>query len=97
MTIRRGRRKGQTIAKVSPEVRQRLEWLGRERVLIYKTLVLTGLRKGELTSLTIGQLEFDGPVAYAVLRAADEKSGQGAEIPLRDDLAADCGNGWSTS
>jgi len=34
-------------------------------------------------------LELDGPVAYATLRAADEKNRQGAEIPLRSDLAAD--------
>jgi integrase len=51
-----------------------LERIWRERRLIYKTLVLTGLRKGELASLTIGQLELDGPVAYAVLHAADEKT-----------------------
>ncbi|MEW6200055.1 MAG: tyrosine-type recombinase/integrase [Planctomycetota bacterium] len=55
--------------------------------------MLTGLRKGELASLTIGQLELDGHVAYAVLNAADEKAGRGAEIPLRSDLVADL-RGW---
>jgi hypothetical protein len=34
-----------------------LERLGRERALIYKTLVLMRLRKGELASLTVGQLQ----------------------------------------
>ena len=67
----------------------KLEELGRERALIYKALVLTGLRKGELASLTVGQVEFDGPTAYLTVHAADEKAGRGADIPLRADLAAD--------
>ena len=66
-----------------------LERLGRERALIYKTLVLTGLRKGELASLTVGQLELDGPMPFIELDAADEKNRQGSTIPLRDDLAND--------
>ena len=66
-----------------------LERLGRERALIYKTLVLTGLRKGELASLTVGQLELDGPMPFVVLNAADEKNRQGSTIPLRHDLAND--------
>jgi len=66
-----------------------LERIGHERALIYKTLVLTGLRKGELASITLGQLDFGGPVAYAVLNPADEKNRQGSNIPLRTDLAAE--------
>ncbi len=72
-----------------PDLLARLEHRGRERALIYKALVLTGLRKGELASLTVGHLDLDGPVAFAVLDAADEKAGRGAEIPLRADLTAD--------
>jgi len=67
----------------------RLERTGRERALTYRTLVLTGLRKGELASLTVGQLELDGPVAYAILNAADEKNRRGSNIPLRADLVAE--------
>lgn len=89
MTIRRGKRKGNRTAEVRPEVREKLDWIGRERCLIYKTLVLTGLRKGELTSLTVGQLVLDGPVCFASLHAADEKNRKGSEIILRDDLASD--------
>jgi len=63
--------------------------LGIERALIYKTYFLTGLRKSELASLTVGQLELDGPLAYAVLDVADEKNCEGNEIPLRSDLVAD--------
>ena len=63
--------------------------LGWERALIYKTLVLTGLRKKELASLTAAQLQLGELVPYAVLDAADEKNREGNEIALRDDLAAD--------
>jgi integrase len=75
--------------KDNPEFIAEKERLGRERALIYKTLVLTGLRKGELASLTVGQLELDGATPYAVLAAADEKNRQGASVPLRSDLAED--------
>ena len=75
--------------KDNPDLIDRLERTGHERALTYKTLVLTGLRKGELASLTLAQLDFDGPVAYAVLNAADEKNRQGSNIPLRADLASE--------
>jgi integrase len=89
LTVRRGKRKGERFANVRPEVRERLDLLGRERALIYKTLVLTGLRKGELASLAVGQLHLDNPVPYLTLDAADEKNREGNDIALRDDLAAD--------
>ncbi len=89
LTVRTGKRKGKACAKVKPAVRDRLDMLGRERALTYKTLVLTGLRLNELRSLTVGKLDLDGPYAFANLAAADEKNRQGSEIVLRDDLAAD--------
>ena len=89
LTVRKGPRKGERYADVRPEVRERLEWLGRERALIYKTLVLTGLRKGELASLTVAHLHLDDAVPLPPLDAADEKNREGNAIPLRDDLAAD--------
>ena len=51
--------------------------------------MLTGLRKGELASLTVGQMVLDGPHPHAVLHAADEKNRQGSQIALRSDLATD--------
>jgi len=39
--------------------------------------------------LTVGQLELDGPVAYAKLEAADEKNREGSYIAIRDDLVTD--------
>lgn len=89
LTVRRGARRGEACARVRPETKERLEWLGRERALIYKTLVLTGLRKNELASLTVGQLYLDGPVAFAELDAADEKNREGCSIAIRSDLADD--------
>jgi len=88
-TLQCGKRKGQQGAKISGAYRERLERLGRERALIYKTLVLTGLRKGELASITVGQVDFTGPVPYLLLHARDEKNRRGAEIPIRADLAAE--------
>jgi hypothetical protein len=67
--------------------------LGRERALVYKTALLTSLRRGELESLTLGQLHLEGPVAFLALDAGDEKSREGNEIPLRGDLVADL-SGW---
>jgi integrase len=75
----------------NPSLLADLERRGRERALIYRTLALTGLRKGELASITVGQLELDLPVPYLVLHAADEKNRKGSDIPLRRDLAGALG------
>ena len=93
MMIRRGKRTGEAVGRLRDETRRRLERLGRERALIYKTLVLTGLRKGELASITVGQLDLDAPTPFLVLEAADEKNREGSTIPLRPDLATDL-RGW---
>ncbi|MCE7973491.1 MAG: site-specific integrase [Leptolyngbya sp. PLA1] len=89
LTVRRGEAKGHAQAKVSAATRESLLRIGRERALIYKTLVLTGLRKGELASITVGQVDLGGRVPHLLLNARDEKNRRGSEIPLRTDLAAD--------
>jgi integrase len=89
MTVHRGKRRGEVYSKLKDETRRRLERLGQERALIYKTLVLTGLRKGELASITVGQAVLDADPPYLELEAADEKNREGSTIPLRADLAAD--------
>jgi integrase len=93
LTVRTGKRKGERIANIRPEVRDRLALVGRERALTYKTLVLTGLRKGELASLTVAHLRLDEAVPYLTLDPAVEKNREGNSIPLRDDLATDL-RGW---
>jgi integrase len=81
--------RGRDALRDRPGFIRELERRGRERQLVYKTLTLTGLRKGELTALRVRHAELDGPTPYLVLDAADEKAGRGAEIPLRGDLAND--------
>ncbi|NQV29231.1 MAG: site-specific integrase, partial [Rhodopirellula sp.] len=75
--------------KDSPERIDDLVEKGRERALVLKTLLLTGLRKGELQSITVGQVHLDGISPYIELEAADEKNRGGSSIPLRSDLAED--------
>ncbi len=71
----------------NPEFIARQEQLGIERALAYKLAVTTGLRRGELASLTVGQLEIDSDFPHVRLKAADEKNRQGNSIPLRRDVA----------
>src|SRR5258708_26793426 len=59
LTVRKGPRRGERYANVRPEVRERLDMIGRERALIYKTLVLTGICKGERPSPTVADLSLD--------------------------------------
>jgi len=87
MTIRRGENKGKLLANVTDEQREKLILLGRERALIYKTLVLTGLRKNEIASIKESQLFLDHDPPYLDLQAADEKNSEGNDIVLRADLS----------
>lgn len=73
--------------KESPEFIAQLERLGQERELIYKVAVTTGLRKSEIASLTVGQLDLDRDCPQVTLNAADEKNRQGNSLPLRSDVA----------
>ncbi|MFN7429047.1 MAG: tyrosine-type recombinase/integrase [bacterium] len=87
MTVRRGKAKGKPLANLSPETREDLLRIGRERALIYKTLVLTGLRKGEMASITVGQVDLDGGGRPGAAPVA-ERSGR-EEPPRFGDPAAD--------
>jgi len=92
MLIHRGEHQGQAVAKIGRAAREEIEALGRERALIYATLVTTGLRKGELASLTVGQVFLGTGRPYLRLRAADAKSRKEAFLPLRRDLAREIGH-----
>jgi integrase len=52
-----------------PERIAELEAKGRERALVLKTLLLTGLRSGELRSITVGQVHLDDAMPYIELRS----------------------------
>jgi integrase len=78
----------------NPSRLRELEEEGELRALTYKALFLTGLRRGELASIRVGQYEppsgrRPGECGWLVLRATEAKSGKAAEIPVRADLAAD--------
>ncbi len=73
--------------KDNPTFLARQERLGIERALAYKVAVTTGLRRGELASLTVGQLDIDDDFPHVRLKAADEKNREGNLIPLRRDVA----------
>lgn len=83
--------------KRNPQFIAKQERLGRERALIFKTLVLTGLRKSELASVTVGQLELDGECPHVTLNTADEKNRQGNSLPLRMTWLTTCGSGGKRS
>ncbi len=81
----RGWRKNQPGARLRPETVAKLERLGLERALAYKTMLLTGLRLGELAAVRARDLDGD----RIVLGARHTKNRQAAVVPLRADLAAD--------
>ncbi len=88
MTIRTGPRKGEIAANLSDARKAKLRRLGRERALIYKTFVLTGLRADELRTLSVGDLSF-GDVPFIKLRHSNEKNRKGSSVPMRSDLAGE--------
>jgi integrase len=88
MTVRRGPNKGKQVAKVSDDRRAKLEKLGIERALIYKTAVLTGLRANEMRTLRVSDLSF-GDVPFVKLQSKNEKNRSGSTVPLRSDLASE--------
>ncbi len=88
VTVRTGPNAGEPLAKVSDERRTKLQRLGCERAMIYKTFVLTGLRADELRTLKCRDLSF-GDVPFVKLRHSNEKSRKGSTLALRSDLAAE--------
>ena len=72
-----------------PELFEKLDRRGWERCLIYKVAILTGLRRGELESLTVGHLDMSGPVPCLNMEAKDTKNGKADSLPVQDDLRDD--------
>ena len=88
-TLEAAYERGREALQGGPGYLAKQERLGLERMLIYKTLVLTGLRLGELASITVGQVQLEAERPHLELLAKYAKAGQGAKIPLRADLVAD--------
>ena len=87
--IRRGANvdKPEAEAKVRPETKRRLDLLGRERALVYEVMLTTGLRRGEVAALTVGDVEF-GNQPLIRLKAKHAKNRQEAVLPLGEAVAA---------
>ncbi len=66
-----------------------LEAEGREWELVYRTLLGSGIRKGELAQVTVGDVDLEAVPPAIRLRAETEKNRQGNTLPLPADLAAD--------
>jgi integrase len=60
-----------------------------ERVLLYATAIQTGLRSGELRSLTRGRLYLDALPPYIVCKAGSTKNQQDAQQYIQPELAAE--------
>lgn len=75
--------------KEKPQFIEEKLTLGLERSLIYKTLALTGLRRGELASVEIRNVFLDDSQPYIKLDRRSEKNREGNTLPLRSDLADD--------
>jgi len=61
--------------------------IGLERALIYKTMLLLGLRRGEVAGLKWADLDLEE--GLLTVRASTAKSGREAVLPLPADLRAD--------
>ncbi len=85
-TIRRGKNRGQQTASVKPDVCERKDQRGWEVWLMYKTAILTGLRRGELKELRVEHLTLNDQPELT-LPGQYTKNGKDARLPLRIDHA----------
>jgi integrase len=80
--IRHGKRKGE-MGELQPHVRERLVMMGRERALIYKMAIYTGLRRGEIAALKPCHLHLDAaPYPYVNLPGPETKNKEDARLLL---------------
>jgi len=75
-----------TKQKPSECAKQKAIRQGLEHKLIYATLLYTGLRKGELKSITLGQVFLDDKIPHIYLKAPSAKSRKAAKLPLHPEL-----------
>jgi len=95
LEFRQTLRKGQT-GELPADVVKRLDELGREWVMIYRTFLLTGLRLNELRTLAVRSLDLTPGAEVIRLDAANEKNRNGSTLPLRSDLPTNSASGSPT-
>ena len=76
----------ETATEAGPE---RYGMLGRERLLLYRTAIQSGLRSNELRSLTRGRLYFDSEPPYITCKAGSTKNRKDARQYIQPELAID--------
>lgn len=59
---------------------------GRERALVYRLAVMTGLRAGELSKLTRGDFRLTDDCPHIVIPANKSKNGKTGYLPIASDL-----------
>lgn len=78
------------VPTLKPAYLATLQHRGRERHLIYRVAILTGLRRGELSRLKVSHLDLDRtPFARLTLPGTLTKSGKAAKLYLVPSLASD--------
>jgi integrase len=87
MLITRGKDKGQLRAKISEQTKRAMLRVGRDRAMFYRIAIYTGLRVGEIASLTLAGVHLDAQPPHVTLHARHDKARRGARQPLPDDLA----------
>lgn len=86
-TIRTGRRRGQRVAKLRPEVEAAALVKGRQRFMAYLVAFWTGLRRSELAAIEWGDVALDNLPAKLELRKGLDKSKRGDTIALHPQAA----------
>jgi integrase len=85
---RQGPRKGESSVNLRETTVKRLEDAGRQRALLYKVAVFTGLRRQELAALKVGDLDLDAkPFPTLALPGQFTKNGEDALLCLVPSLA----------
>ena len=87
MLIRRGKNRGKLLGKVRERTKRAMLQLGRDRAMFYRIAIFTGLRVGEIASLTLADVCLDAVPPHIKLQARHDKARRGARQPLPDDLA----------
>jgi integrase len=76
-----------TLLKVTQQAPERFGMTGPERALVYRLALETGLRAGEIRTLTRGSFRLDGNDPMVTVTAVATKSKRPAILPLRTKLA----------
>jgi len=76
-----------TVKKITPATIRKYNLMGRERRLIYETLLTTAARWGELRAVTVADCVLDGNAPHIRLQATATKNRRADTVPLTHDLA----------